>query len=264
MTRFVVRPWMFFALSAISLGAYFVLAWLGMPGEPSACFEQGCWCEHPRDGIVREPYNTWSNLPVFAVAILMARFIDDRRVAGPDVIYDRSFIVAFSYALWIQASGAFYFHGSLLEWTRIFDAGSVLCVWGTVMTTSVIRMGFLHNKYLAHGIVLTSTFAFTYRAVGGNIDWVGSACLLVALVFEATMAWRCRKVSPLLFGAFVSLIVSLVFWNLAKPGGTLCGVFPGHALWHLGMGCTVGLLALHAARDACEKTSLGSRLARME
>jgi len=233
-------------LTAITWGALGALAASGYPGAPSACrFSGGCWCETPTSGWVREPWNTWSNLPVFACALLMARLARDEGGLGPAV--DRPLAIAFSYALWVQGTGALFFHASLSQWSRLVDASSVLCVWGVVVTSCLIRLGMLPARFLKQCVALTTVLAFAYHGwLGLPIDPVGLTCLLSTVGMEFVLARRRKRPSWPLRGSLICLAVSMFLWQSTHPQGFLCGVLPGHALWHFGMSFTVFLFGLHA------------------
>lgn len=240
-------------LCGLSWAVFTLLSYLHFPGEPSACLALApCWCETPTAGWVYEPWNTWSNLPVFACSIFVARLARDHTGTGlaQSPVYDRPLLIAFSYALWIQAAGAFFFHGALTQWSRVFDASSVLCVWGVVVLSSLLRLGLLKKRFLLGGIVASNIFAFIYRGVFEfSIDVVGLLCLISTLIMEVILSRRRERVSFLLYASLGLLALSMFFWNTCKPGGLLCGIVPGHAIWHLGMGGSVTLFGLHAARD---------------
>lgn len=238
----------YLVLTFAALASYAILYALGFPGAPSICLSQGsCWCESPTGKWALEPYNTWSNLSVYLCGFGLSWLIEPRSKAPSH--YDRSFLIAFSYALWLQATGALFFHGTLTQWSRDFDASSVLMVHGIIVSSSLIRLGLLSKKVLPLAVIVSTVFAWSYRGILGlPIDPIGLTCLLTTLTIETRLLWGQPK--PLLLKiSLFALVLSLFVWGFTQPGRFLCEVFPGHALWHVGMGVAVGSFGLHAARQ---------------
>lgn len=248
----------FLALSLATCVAYALLVWLGFPGAPSSCLTQGgCWCEEPTQGWAREPFNTWSNIFVFCCCLWVARHIPSAKWARPS--YDRRFLLAFGYALWVQAGGALFFHGTLTEWSRALDTSTVLMVHGVIVTTSLIRLRILKETFLVPGVLVSTCFAVVYSGLLRlPLDPVGLASLLTTLFIELRLYKQAAR-PRLLHVALVGLVLSMTFWATTHPGGILCDVLPGHALWHIGMGITVACFGLHAAAHQEKLAGAGER-----
>lgn len=242
-------PWLALAAAVATLALYGLLAGLGWPFAASACLEGvPCWCEAQHPGWIREPWNTWSNLPVLAGSVALAaravRTVDPRR---------RAVLHVFAYGMWAQAAGAMYFHGSLTQWTRLFDKTSVLIVWGAILCTSLLRLGWIGLRELPLAVAASSALATVYIVgFGLDLNLGGLASLASFLAAEAVLRRREQRGSPWLFRlTLAAFVASLLAWALSIPGSPVCeSAFPSHALWHLSVGVAVFSLALHASRAA--------------
>jgi hypothetical protein len=160
---------------------------------------------------------------------------------------------SFAYALWIEAAGALFFHAALTSWSQIFDASSVLCVWAVVIVSCLFRLRLLARELLTWAVAAGTVCAFGVRVFfTEHIETTGLICLVSTLAMEAWLVRkRTRNSGPrwFLIAALACLASSFVFWGGALPGGFLCGVGVGHALWHIAAACAVGLFALHASSD---------------
>ncbi len=244
-----LSPWPWTALTATvgALVVYAALAAAGWPGAASPCLAGApCWCETPIPGWVREPWNTASNLPVFAASIWVG-WLAGRATGAREVAILR----VFSYALWVQAAGAMFFHGALTAWSQSADRTSILMVWGAILCTSLVRLGVLSVARLPLAVGATSAAALLYVVgLGLDVNVGGLTCLGTFFALEILLATRPgRPASPVYFRAAVGLfVVSLLAWAMSIPGSPLCDapVSP-HAVWHLAVGGAVTCLARHAA-----------------
>lgn len=247
------------AAAALSLFAFAFAAALGWPGSPDPCLSEPCWCEPIGSGGIREFWNTLSNVPVFGVSIGLAAHAAARRKRG-----ERRaawVLAAFAYAAWMEATGALFYHASLLTWTSVLDGASVLGIWGVIFSTSLLRGLDLSGRRLLALVVITSAFALFYRAAMFTvIEWPGLTYLGCTLLLEAYLLRTGPR--PLhLFGlrlALLALLASTLAWSLALPTSGYCMVFPGHALWHVTASLAVASFGLHAAHDAQRREELGS------
>ncbi|MFT4622733.1 MAG: hypothetical protein ACI8PZ_001389 [Myxococcota bacterium] len=240
-------PWPAVVVVIATGVAYVALAEAGWPGVPSACAEgPACWCEARSPGWIREPWNTWSNLPTLLGALWVAGLAH-----GAGSGWRAGVLSTFAYGLWAQGAGALMFHGSLTQWSRDLDQGSILVVWGAVLCTSLVRLGWLPPSRLLPA-VMASTVAGLIVIFGLElpIDPAGLTCLATFAVLEVLIRRRHGPVADprwfrLAVGAFG---VAMLSWTASLPMSPLCAAgAPVHALWHVAAGLAVTALAVHAA-----------------
>lgn len=224
----------------------------GWPGDASPCLGQPCWCEPIRSGPIREPWNTLSNLPLFALALGMAAHAAAARRRS--MARAHAVLSVFAYALWIEGTGALYYHASLVEWAAIIDGSSVLTIWGAIISTSLFRLFRFSPSVLVLCVALLLLAAVIYR-VGQDlpVEIAGFFMMLTTLTLEPVILRRHRNPGPAwkLRIALGALVASAAVWGLALPGGALCEAgIPFHAVWHILAGLAVTFFGLHAAESA--------------
>lgn len=236
------------ALNLLGVALFVWLSRAGFPGEPSACLERFvCYCEVPRGGLARQPFNTWSNLAVVPVALGIAYDASGLR-AG----LQRTVGMTFAFAESWQGLASIYFHGSLTTWAAVLDGVSIFLVVGLVLAVNLLRLGRLKPAQIPWFLALSAGAALAYRLlllpVMAPLFLVGAG----AVVWSERSASRLGAAPPsrrwfvralwLLGAAVLALSLSLL------PGFPLCSeVFPwGHAVWHVLCALLTGALWLHA------------------
>jgi hypothetical protein len=239
-------------LVAVALGALGFGIAAGWPGTETACAHERCWCEALQPGPVREPWNTFSNLPLFGLCFFVAaRACAERRRGRRRA---NAVLVTFAYALWLQGTGALLYHASLVGWTSVIDGASVLAIWGALASTSLLRLFRAPPRLLCFIVPAALVAAFAYRlGVQTEIEVPGFFLMLFTLGMEPVILFRQRaprRLRELAIG-FAAFLGSVLVWNLALPGRAWCeAAFPWHAAWHILAGLAVVFFGLHAAENA--------------
>lgn len=230
-----------------------VLQVVGWPGPASECATaRVCHCEVPRaDAFFVEPYSSWSNVPVFAASVLVARELGAERRA-----FQRAAGQAFVAVLWLQALGALALHGSASEVGWWLDGYSVLAANAGMFAVQLARLRVVPVHRLAWAIAGAWAMAVALRLTALSIELPSLAILLATLTALALVRRDAARRGLRFDGAALrtSLLVfaaSTVVWRLTQTGGAWCHpAFPGHALWHVGAGAGVYLLWRHVRRSS--------------
>ncbi|MFO0595539.1 MAG: ceramidase domain-containing protein [Myxococcaceae bacterium] len=244
------------AVAVVGVGSVVALGALGWPGAPFDCTTSPCYCEQPREGLVRQLGNTWSNLAaVFAalvVAFLAARARDHRTLPHPAL--DLFGLLA-PPALVFQGVGSMYFHAGLTVWGAALDAMSMFAIAGLLVVMQLHRLGSVPLERIvpAWGVVV---------AVGLVVGFVSPAIVaasvfvlfLTVLGTEVRASARGLSPSQALFRVGLVLHVSAVavWFFSAGEGLPLCAPespWQGHGLWHVLTAASVSLSVLHVQRN---------------
>lgn len=251
MSRRAVILSVFFAVNAALLGGFALAASRGWPGAPDRCIPRDtCFCEGFREGPVRQPSNTFSNLGFLVVGLACALHAIRNGRPGEGRLLSTAFYPAlFCAALGALGPGSMFLHGGMTAWAGRVDVASMYAFMGVCVALSLSRR---------------------YRWRRGAFLAVALACLAVPLAAEAAFEWLTTEVS---FGVLIALFLyselgpqseatrlpsaewlkrsafffftAFFVWNLSrKSTSPLCdpsSLLQGHAFWHLfcalGAGC---------------------------
>ncbi len=114
---------------AVVMGAFFVFALLRWPGawdeetadgaKPSVYGERVHY-----DAIIRQPYNTWSNLFAVALGLIVLVWLcgasPGRKPANP-MLTATLYSALYAYALMFLGPGSMFFHASMKKWGGVLD-----------------------------------------------------------------------------------------------------------------------------------------------
>ena len=247
-------PWAPWALGFVSLSVFCVLALVGWPGTFVGA--GGGFCEAFREGAIKQPANTWSNLG-FVVAglwVVKRAGFDRKRAVRPSNLVGRSVFLSTLYAALVVflGPGSMAMHGSGTAWgattdvlsmllyiafpvayafARLFGGGLRACVW-----LYVALAGWLGVSLLSGTLPFSGSTLYTWLVPA-------FAGLELCLHFRNSAVVRDVRWLGLAGGVF---LVALVIWRLSHTGGVLCfpdSVVQGHAIWHLL--CAVSTAAIY-------------------
>ena len=227
--------------SAVAAGSIALLVvaiaqgWLGPDVGRGANF-----CEAARDGLVRQPANTFSNAGFVVAGLLVARRagrLPDGAVVSPTVA------TFFACVVVLLGPGSAAMHATQTEWGGHLDMLSMYLVAGFAASWAWVR-------WTRRG---TTALVVAYVACVAACELVGlwpdpvpvvhysgnlafGVLLVVAVVLE-TRIWR-RGETSIVFRhgvvALVAMLVAFTIWLLTNAGW--CdphSLLQGHAVWHL-------------------------------
>ncbi len=247
-------PWAPWVLGFVSLSVFFVLALVGWPGTFVGA--GGGFCEAFREGSIKQPANTWSNLGFVVAGLWVVRRagVDRKKAARPSNLVGRSVFLSTLYAALVVflGPGSMAMHGSGTAWGATTDVLSMLLYIAFPVAYALARL-------LGGGV---RGFVWLYAALAG---WLGVSLLSGTLPFSGSTLYtwlvpafaglelwlQLRKSAVAREARWLGLaggvfLVALVIWRLSHTGGVLCfpdSLVQGHAIWHLL--CAVSAAAIY-------------------
>ena len=208
--------------------------------RPATCMPDSCFCEAVREGVIRQPTNTWSSHAFCDVALVMFA-----ELGRPSRLSKLEAVLFATSAFLVGVTSAFY-HASLTFLGQSLDVQSMYLVVALALAVNVdaLRPGkpklFLPlylGLNVALGALLVWVPEFRRFGFGGGIAAV--VVTEVALRRRGLRDWPLR---PLLV-AIALQAVAFIIWNLDRTHTVCDPMFPiqGHAVWH-----TLGALASYA------------------
>ena len=228
----------------LSLSVLSVFAVVGWPGTFSAA--GAGFCEAFREGALKQPANTWSNLGFVVAGLWITRRVG-LDLANPDPprnLIGRSTGLSILYAtlVVILGPGSMAMHGSGTAWggttdvlfmlvyiafpvayaaVRLVGGGARAFVWLYAVPVAVLGIPLVTGTLPFAGSTL---YAWLIPAFAGLELWLG---------FRSSGGSRDLRWLGLAGGVFLT---GLVIWRLSHTGAPLCypeSLLQGHAVWHL-------------------------------
>lgn len=256
----LVIPWSF---ATLLLGAFFVGGAVGWPGQFVGA--GAMFCEALRDGWIKQPANTWSNLGFVVAGLWMVSYasIGRRKTLVTDNHFTRSRTLPILYALLVIfiGPGSMALHGTGHAWGHTVD---VLAMFTFIMFPIAWSVTHLMRgeESVFWAIYLSLTIPLTLAHVFGVLPFSG--IVLYAVLIPVTIAlevaryfWRPTGLRSLVFTicALGSFALAFVAWRLSLTGAPLCepgSLMQGHAVWHLlCAGATVYLFLAYLHERPC-------------
>lgn len=217
--------------------------------RPATCMPDSCFCEAVREGVIRQPSNTWSSLAFCVVALVMFA-----ELGRPSRLSKLEAVLFATSAFLVGVTSAFY-HASLTFLGQSLDVQSMYLVVALALAVNLdsLRPGkakWFLPMYLGFNVVLGVLLVLVpeFRRYG----FAGVIAAVVAT--EGLLRRRGLRDWPLqpLFVAIALQAVAFVIWNLDRAHLVCDPTFPiqGHAVWH-----TMGALAAYALWRYFRKSS---------
>jgi hypothetical protein len=227
--------------SAVAAGSVVLLTvaisqgWLGPDVGRGANF-----CEAARDGLVRQPANTFSNLGFVVAGLMIAR----RAGRLPaDAVMSQAVATFFACVVVLLGPGSAAMHATQSEWGGHLDMLSMYLVAGFAAAWAWVRWarrGTLAFATAYVACVVACELAGLWPEPIPVVHYSGNLAfglLLVAAVVLETLVWR-RGETSIVFRhgvvALAAMLVAFTIWLLTNAGW--CdphSLLQGHAVWHL-------------------------------
>lgn len=251
---------------AASLAPLAIFALAGWPGEPNGCISRDtCFCERFRDGPVRQPANTFSNLGFMAAALAMAVHSQRARRRAPerrnrmttDVRYAALYVATVAFL----GPGSMYLHASMTGWGGKVDVTSMyvfvafLIAYGVARWRDLSWGSFLALYFaLAVGFTVSLLLPISSDVVFGGL--VATSALVEGLALRRHRSRTTRK--AWLLGAGACFGLAFAIWIPSRSStGALCApdsLLQGHALWHLLCAGATGCLYFYTRSEGTRDT----------
>ncbi|HEY7224521.1 MAG TPA: ceramidase domain-containing protein [Micromonosporaceae bacterium] len=246
------------ATAIVSCGLLAVAIWQGWLG-PDAGRGAG-FCEAARQGLIKQPANTFSNTGFVAAGLLAAWHAGRPGNVGPILSSRRALPTVMACVIVLLGPASAAMHATQSSLGGHLDMLSMYLIAALAVAYAIMR-------FLRAG---TATFAVVFvvavgacelvEAGGGHLPVVMTAAnaafgalLLVAMVLELLIMRRGQTRSRRVFGfaSVGTLLVAFGIWNATNHG--MCQPYSpvqGHAAWHLLDAVAAYLLYRYYASEA--------------
>lgn len=225
--------------------------------EPATCMPDACFCEAVRDGLIRQPSNTWSNLGFCLAGVWMAvEWGRQRDVGGL-----RSVEAAlFALAVFLVGVTSGLYHASLTFFGQTLDVQAMYLV---VLLAFAVNVDALTGARRAVPLYVVLNVALGVLLVTLPVfrRWAFGLVIAAILVTEVLLRLRRQRAWPLRLLVGTALVQGLAFviWVL-DTRRLVCdpqGLVQGHAVWHL-LGAVATLLLWRYYRQPAAAPALTS------
>jgi hypothetical protein len=233
------------AVTFLSLTIFFialVLKWMGTPDGSGAGF-----CEAPHDGLIVQPFNTWSNLSFIMAGLLISYELSSGKFDSKrNKLTKGEFYGAFFSSLAVLLGpGSMALHATTTKVGGFFDMLSMYMVASFTFTYALER--FFNLKPLTFIFVFASVIAtclymqtlpYDIPVVHYMGNFMFALFIFLTVVFEALNSFVRRLDHELKWGilSLCSLLTAFLIWNLSLSSSPFCdpsALIQGHGIWHI-------------------------------
>lgn len=207
----------------------------------------GAFCEEAREGLIKQPANTWSNLGFIFAGLLMSFQLAQNQFTENRNRFTKNFFTAvfFSCLVVFLGPGSMAMHATETEIGGDLDMLSMYLVASFAASYAMQRYWQWSNAVFTASfvvIIIICEWAGTFHQPLPIVDYAGNLAfgifLTLTTVFEFLNAYQ-RKIhfeKKYGFYSLGSLLLAFFIWNIWKDGSPLCNpgsLIQGHAMWHL-------------------------------
>jgi hypothetical protein len=207
----------------------------------------GDFCEAARDGYIKQPANTWSNIGFITAGLASAWLLMTGKYKQNSNALTRSNFTA----VFFSCLAIFLGPGSMAMHATETEIGGELDMLSMYLVCSFMTAYAMQRFYNWKPLQFTAVFvlAIIICEVAGLyhkhiplIDYAGNLIfaffISLAVVFEMLNSFVRKKQHEKKWGIFglISLITAFIIWNFWKNDSPLCdpySLIQGHAIWHL-------------------------------
>ena len=236
-----IIPLLVGVVSMILLWIGLVNGWFGTPSDVAKEF-----CEASRPGLIKQPYNTWSNIGFIISGLTIGWLLMKGNFAHNNNSITQNAIYGTFYASIVVflGPGSMAMHASLGDLGGFFDMLSMYLVASFTLAYALERFLKLSPAYFVGIFVVLLIFCIWADGAPYHIifDFFGDTVFMVLIILTIIVealnsyvrkAWH-NKGWPL--GAVGSLGAAFFIWNISQTGTSLCDPYSplqGHAIWHI-------------------------------
>ena len=218
-----------------------VHGWFGAPGSNASEF-----CEASRPGLIKQPYNTWSNISFIISGLTMGWLLMRRTFSSnKNSITQGAFYGTFYASIVVLLGpGSMAMHATTGELGGFFDMLSMYLVASFTTAYALQRFFSLRPAQFAiiYSLVLT-IFLWADKAPYHIIFWFfGDTMFLffvtLTILIEGLNIYvrKMHHDRRWAFAALGAILLAFFIWNITKTGTSLCDPYSpiqGHAIWHI-------------------------------
>ncbi len=223
--------------------------WLGVDVGRGATF-----CEAARDGLVKQPANSFSNLGFVLAGLLIARHVS--RTDHGHRVLGRTGATAYAVVVMLLGPGSAAMHATQSAWGGHLDLLSMYLIASFAAAWALARLAGRPSwalgifVVLVIGCELVSLISTDIPVVRFSGNLAFAVLLFTALVGEFVLARRNGTHLGWGFGAAAAMGLAFAIWIVSQHG--LCNphsLLQGHAAWHLLNAVAAYCLYRHYAQE---------------
>lgn len=230
-----------FAIVMIALAI--VNSWLGPTKEGVMLF-----CEHARDGFVKQPSNTFSNIGFIAMGFYISYLAYKNDFSAGNRMTGTLFYPAYYASIVVfLGPGSMALHATNTHWGGFIDVFSMFLFASFIASYSLMRWYNL-SKYTFIGLYILfvgiSSWASLspYKQMTPLVDlsnYCFGIALIIGTIYEMSLRYiRGHKINAVWgWACLFTFLFAFLIWNLSRtqnsPFCTPESLIQGHAIWHL-------------------------------
>lgn len=231
-------------------------SWAGW--QPATCMPDACFCERVRDGAIRQPINTWSNLAFFlsGLAVVVTGGLD--RLVGSRSDRLNPMRTRFVYpavlgmATALIGLSSIIYHSSMTFIGQSMDVISIYLLLGFMLVYNLSRV---RSRGMSSGVFVALYLLLNAGLAVMAVEWPVSrryifVALILAILATEFVIRRTRRPAmsqPLFYAVLTSLALACIAWVLDVTR-VICwpdSWFQAHAVWHVLTAAAAGLVYLY-------------------
>jgi dihydroceramidase len=204
----------------------------------ATCMPDACFCEAIRDGIVRQPANTWSCLAFLVVgAMVIRRTFDGSSPRGGSPVETRAtYGVLYGAALILIGLGSGFYHASLSFAGQFADVFGMYLLATFILLYNLARLGRVPERGIAAlYVALNAVLAILLHTLPEIRRYAFALLLIAALALEFRARSGSRSDGRFLWIALGSIAAGFAIWigDITRTACAPTSLVQGHAVWHV-------------------------------
>lgn len=232
-----------FILTSIVVVFGLINQWFGLPREGVMQF-----CEFARDGLIKQPANSYSNLAFTFVGLYIAWYAYYNKFSAQNLMSTEAiFPILYATGLIITGAGSFAMHASNAYWGGFLDLFGMFLIASFAVTYSLKRLLRFSNlvflaMYSISVIISSYIFLSPFNHSAIFVSWaelIFGFELLASIAIELYLIYVRKVQLKAKYGWYCvgALTLAFTIWNLSRyEESVLCNphsLLQGHAAWHI-------------------------------
>jgi hypothetical protein len=216
--------------------------WMGEPVGAGANF-----CEAPHDGLIIQPFNTWSNLGFIFTGLFIGFALSKGAYSkNKNALTQKTFYATFFATLVVLLGpGSMAMHatttsvGGYLDMLSMYLVAAFIAAYAIERFFSLSPLQFL----IVFGSVVAiclyfQTLPYKIPVVGFMGSFIFAVFLIIGGVFETLNSFVRKMQHEIKWGIYsvVAMLLAFLIWNLSLSTSPYCDpstIVQGHGIWHI-------------------------------